>query len=162
MEFKIAPQEGPHVADSNQFVIRTRVPYGEITDAMVSQRCIAAGLTVGDSVVVQSYNHELDTLLHETEFRVYQKTSELKMISTNDRDQRQVNQVTMAVARLRPWWSSPAGAAVEAAERELLGATEELRVQWNPGKKMHQVFRGETLVAENTDKDAALQEAEGA
>ena len=160
MNFQIAPQEGPHVADSNQFVIRTRVPYREISDGMVSQRCIAAGLTVGDQVTVQSYNHDLDTLLHETEFRVYQKTSELKMVSTDDRNQRQVNQVTMSVARLRPWWSSPAGAAADAAERELLGTTEEVRVQWNPGKKVHQVYRGDTLLAENTDKDAALQEAE--
>jgi hypothetical protein len=164
MNFQIAPQEGPHVADANQFVIRTRVPKSEMTDQMISARCAAVGLKVGDMLTVQCYNHALTELLHEASYRVCEEHREIKVIQLNDRDTKQVNQVSFVVARYSPWWTSPAGARVEATERELLGSEEgeEFRVQWNPGKKLHQVYRGEELVAENSDKDIALEQAKAA
>ena len=53
MNFQISPQEGPLLADSNQFVIRTRIPYKEITDDMLAKRVAAVGLKVGDVLLVQ-------------------------------------------------------------------------------------------------------------
>lgn len=178
MDFKILPQEGPLPADSNQYVIRSRVPRSEITDAMIALRVRAANLRAGDFLTIQCFDHLYAVLLHEAEYRVVERREQLKVVEMNDRETKQVNEVSFLVARKSPWWSSPAGAAEEAAERELLGDADEAEgrevlgprdgnativAKWNPGRKAFQASLdgvGEVL-AEDRDKAEAIRKAKG-
>lgn len=155
-------------ADSNQFVIRTRVPKGELTDEMIASRARSANLSAGDYLIVQCFDHEYEVLLHEAEYRIVERRSQRRVIEINDRDSKQVDEITITIARVRPWWTSPAGAMQDADERKLLGddaADFDVKVQpgsshsikWNLGKQKYEVRdpAGE-VVAEARSKDEAM------
>jgi hypothetical protein len=150
--FQIMPQEFHVLAD--HYVIRTRVPQAELTDAMIQVRVRNANLTAGDRIVVQCMNHERDTLLYEAEFRVVSRVDGIRVQEINDRETRQVNDVAFLVARKGEWWASPAAAT------EPLMATSEIR--WNPGKQAHEVVAPDGAVLAAFTKEQGGKEAAAA
>ena len=158
MDFRILPQEGPQPADNHYYIIRTRVPYSEITEAMLTQRCVATNLSAGDALIVQCYDHNYTTLLHEAQYRVMSRIEQPKVVEMPDGALRSYTEVQFKLIRMHPWWSTPAGAAEDSAEQELLGE-ETNEVQWNPGKKVFQVLRSGEVIAEHRDKITALEKA---
>lgn len=101
----IMPQEFNILSD--HYVIRTRVPVGEMKDEMVLSRVRAANLTPGDRVTVQCMSHGYDQLFHEAEYRVISRKEELRVVQLTDRDTKQVFDTNLVIARKGEWWTSP-------------------------------------------------------
>ena len=101
----IMPQEFNILSD--HYVIRTRVPVGEMKDEMVLSRVRAANLTPGDRVTVQCMSHGYDQLFHEAEYRVISRKEELRVVQLTDRDTKQVFDTNLVIARKGEWWASP-------------------------------------------------------
>lgn len=107
MAFDIKPQEF-HLL-SEHYVIRTRVPFDALDEGMIEARVRNNNLSAGDRVTVQCMSHELDTLLHEAEFRVVSRKDSLKRVERGDYNISQVNHVDIVVERVGDWWTSSAG-----------------------------------------------------
>lgn len=147
MAFQILPQEFHVLAD--HYVIRTRVPAGELTDDMLLQRVRNANLDAGAKLVVQCMDHGYETLLAEAEYRIVQRRDSLKTVEVDDRNIRQVNQVDYMIARVSAWWTSPLNQPAE-PKAEQAGHT----VKWNAGKQAHEVIGpgGEVLASYAKDQ----------
>ena len=141
MDNKILPNE-VYVTEFGA-LIRTRCPKDNVADAMIHQRVLAANLSAGDTVKVQCMSHERDTVLWFSEYLVYDRSSKIKRVDVNDVDIRQVDDVNYSIMRMSDWKRTPA----VKLEAVVLG--------WNPGKKKHEVKRGDEVLYEDADKNVA-------
>lgn len=144
MDNKILPHE-VYVTEFGA-LIRTRCPKEYITDAMIHQRVLANNLSSGDAVKVQCFNHGYDTVLWYTEYLVYSRTSQIKRVDVNDRDVRQIEDISFSVFRVNDWAATPAITPHE---------EKEAHIAWNPGKKKHEVKLGDEVLYEDADKSKA-------
>ena len=144
MDNKVLPNE-VYVTEFGA-LIRTRCPKDNVTDAMIHQRVLAANLSAGDTVKVQCMSHGRDTVLWFTEYLVYDRSSQIKRVDVNDRDIRQVNDVNYSIMRMSDWKQTPA------VRHE---THETVVIVWNPGKKKHEVKRGDEVLYEDADKHNA-------
>ena len=146
MSLKILPNE-LYVREGGA-VIKTRCPAELVTDEMVHQRVVAANLDVGDELRVLSMNHERTAVLAFCKYLVVDRRSEMARTELNDRETRQFERISFSILRVDDWQVTPAGeeAGVGGAQAE---------IKWNPGTKKHQVFRGDEVVFESSDKAEA-------
>ena len=110
---------------------------------MVHQRVQAANLAAGDTVRVQCFNHEYNTVIHYAEYLVYSRATSIRRVEMSDNETRQVEDVNCSVIRTSDWKMTP-------AYKE-----DEPKVVWNLGKKKHEVKIGEKLLYEDSDKSVA-------
>lgn len=162
MAFQIMPQEF-HILGDN-YVIRTRVPVDEIKDAMILLRVRNANLTAGDKVTVQCMTHAYDRLLHEAEFRVVSRNDAIVLKEIDDRETRQVNEITFEVARKGEWWSPDGVSHLQEQPVTVLtdGKFIDGEAKWNVGSKAYDIFVGDEKVAEGIkDREQAHAIAAG-
>ncbi len=134
-------------------LIRTRCPKGDVTDAMVHQRVVAANLGAGDYVKVQAMNHEMNAVLHFCEYLVFDRRTEMKRLEVNDREIRQFEEVGFSILKTVDWQATPAGAEAGEAKADPVS----LEVKWNPGKKTHEVKAPDGTVIKSFDDKAAAE-----
>jgi hypothetical protein len=147
-------------------LIRTRCPKGDVTDAMVHQRVVAANLAAGDYVKVQAMNHEQTAVLHFCEYLVFDRRTEMKRLEINDREIKQFEDVSFSILKTVDWQATPAGAeadkqaalvAGEAKADPVQAKAVSLEVKWNPGKKTHEVKAPDGTVIKWFDDKAAAE-----
>ena len=167
MEQSISPQEFQLLQDNP--VIRTKCPHGVVTDEMIVKRVRNGNLAVGDRILVQCMDHEYARLLAETEYRVIERTSKLRVHEVNDRETRQVDEITYRVARVRDWWfpavlveGSKASAPSPMPLPNRYVDADSYR-KWNRRTQLHDVLRraDDSLICTHTDKETADRIAAG-
>lgn len=164
MANQISPQEFHLLVDNP--VIRTKCPQDQITDNMIIKRVKNGNLIAGDIVRVQCMNSDYTDMLAECEYRVTSRKSELVTHEINDRDIRQVEQITYQVERWSGWREVglpiPNPKAIARAARYAGPGAE---AKWNVGKKRYDIAvpleSGEIVVASHPDKETANRIAAG-
>lgn len=147
MSFQIAAQEF-HVL-SDRYVVRTRVPQGEVTDDMVLIRARANNLGAGDTLVVQCFDHGYETLLAETEYRVTRRMEKLNRVESEDGSTvRQINETGIVIERVRDWSFTSFHEVPTPPE-----------IVWNPGTKAHEVVAADGTVIRAFTKEDGGKEA---
>lgn len=158
MSFDILPQE-MHLLNDNP-TIRTRVPYTEITDAMMIKRVRHANLSAGDHILVQCMNHSYETMLAETVYVVTMRQSHFVVREIDDRGNKQGEEFDTAVAQKGEWWVLEQ-AGKEQAPDEPQESIVNGEVKWNPRKQVHEVLINGEAVYGTKDKETALKVADG-
>lgn len=147
MAQQIQPQE-LYLLQDNPF-IRTKCPQDQITDAMIVRRVKNANLIAGDIVRVQCMNSDYTDLLSECEYRVTSRKTELKTHEINDRDIRQVEEITFKVERWTEWRAVGQG------------AVKDRKAVWNLSKRGYDIVSEGVVIGFHEDKATAKQIAAG-
>lgn len=132
----------------------------------------AQGWGCGTYFNVQFLSHDKTKLLACAKFVVSEEKETLHT-SDNQYNPNTKTVFTRSAAQLENWWpdryipiiatetiySEPTKPIVDSVKEPTNNPSKETRVYWNPGKKVHQVKVGDTVMFESPDKDVANAEA---
>lgn len=164
MTTRILPQEFLFQENLNPIQVQTAVSKELLDDdKMFLSHVKHFNLSAGTVILVQVMNEAKDMLLHEAEFRVIAAVESSHGV-VDDYGSKVVAKTQYQVQRWSEWRSSKlAEIEVEAApepDPEIYVPGEAV-AKWNPGKKTYQIVIGDTVLAEERDKDRALAMAAG-
>lgn len=149
MDQKILPQEFVLLND-NAF-IRTRCPYGKVTDEMVAMQVKRGNLVAGDPVMVQCMNHDGSAVIAEAEYRVVERHTKLETAGADTTSPRTFEHTSFRVVQLHDWrvFDKSQGDFVEG------------RAVWNVGMKRYDIEVDGEVVGFHADKETATRIAAG-
>ncbi len=162
---QISPQEFHLLVDNP--TVRTKCPQDQITEAMIISRVRNGNLIAGDTIRVQCMNSDYTDLLAECEYRVISRKSDMVTHEVNDRDIRQIEEITYRVERWTEWRTvggvEVTGPSLMPARNPTPGhyVSGEAQRVWNPIERIHEIRVGETVVATHSDKETANRIAAG-
>src|SRR3990172_4674588 len=132
--------------------IRFREPREKVDlDIELPRILHAQGWGCGNYFNVQFLSHDKTRLLSSALYVVYQVSETIHTSETNPYQPITKMVFSRKASLIGEWWIAPAE----------VNPDEILTVTWNPGKKLHQVKRGNELIYETPDKDIANQIATG-
>ncbi len=167
MAQRIHPQEF-HLLQDNPY-IRTKCPQDQITEADILSRVKNGNLAAGDFILVQCMNSDYTELLSWSEWVIKARKTALVTYEMNDRDTRQVEEITYRVRQATPWKTGDEGFETDQGEEnvfvdERIGIGQKpvpMLRKWNPAKQRHEVLLGDTVVAFHINQDTAQRMADG-
>ncbi len=140
-------------------VIRTKCPQDQITNEMIAQRCRAARLSAGDTVLVQCFDHAKEVVLAWATYMITAMVERKKHLQVDDVVSRSFVESNYEVECIVDWRTPAALIEPEPVERiqdmergEKFIPTECQRI-WNPRSRMHEVRRLDNGELIHSDKD---------
>jgi hypothetical protein len=125
-------------------IIRIREPRETVDLAAELPKVLTTqGWGIGTFFHVQFISHDRSTLLASAQFVVTQETEALLKRDIDNYQTMTKSVTTRKFAQMTEWWLSETP-----TERQLV---------WNPGRKMHQIKEGDTVVFESADKETAAR-----
>ena len=137
-------------------VVRFREPREKVDLGNELPKVIhAQGWGIGTYFNVQFIDHDRTTLIASAEFLVTEVREGLHTSESNPYQPVTKTVFMRKYEQVSRWWEH----SQEMKVREKL--SDEMTTSWNPGKKVHQVKKGDKVIFESPDKELALQVAEG-
>ena len=154
---------------TDNVVVRTVCPFEQITEDMIVKRALGSNLAVGDTILVQCFDHRREILIAEARYTVYAKIERKKHVQVDDRVSRSFMDRDYAVERRGDWWhpgekiEDVPHVRVQDLEKTEKFIPAEARRIWNPTRQIHEVrlVDNDELLCSHLDKETAIRIASG-